>query len=138
VILLDTNVVSALMEARETQVLKWLDGQPKASIWITSITVMEIRFGLQILNLGRRREALAKAFQDVLELDIEQRIAPFDAAAGQQAGELMAERKVRGRVMDIRDTMIAGIALATRATLATRNTAHFADLTVPVINPWAA
>jgi predicted nucleic acid-binding protein len=138
VILLDTNVVSALMEARETQVLKWLDGQPKASIWITSITVMEIRYGLQIMNLGRRREALAKAFQDVLELDIEQRIVPFDAAAGQQAGELMAERKMRGRVMDIRDTMIAGIALATRATLATRNTAHFADLTVPVINPWAA
>ena len=137
-ILLDTNVVSALMEARETQVLKWLDGQPKASIWITSITVMEIRYGLQIMNLGRRREALAKAFQDVLELDIEQRIVPFDAAAGQQAGELMAERKMRGRVMDIRDTMIAGIALATRATLATRNTAHFADLTVPVINPWAA
>ena len=137
-ILLDTNVVSALMEARETQVLKWLDGQPKASIWITSITVMEIRYGLQIMNLGRRREALAKAFQGVLELDIEQRIVPFDAAAGQQAGELMAERKMRGRVMDIRDTIIAGIALATRATLATRNTAHFADLTVPVINPWAA
>ena len=137
-ILLDTNVVSALMEERETQVLKWLDGQPKASIWITSITVMEIRYGLQILNLGRRREDLAKAFEDVLELDIEQRIAPFDAAAGQQAGELMAERKVRGRVMDIRDTMIAGIALATRATLATRNMAHFADLTVPVINPWTA
>jgi predicted nucleic acid-binding protein len=137
-ILLDTNVVSALMREPDVRVSKWLDRQPASSIWITSITVMEIRYGLQIIASDRRRENLAKAFQDVLEKDIEQRIAPFDTAAAQEAANLMAARKVRGQTVEIRDTLIAGIAMATGATLATRNTAHFADLSVPVINPWTA
>ena len=137
-ILLDTNVVSALMRESETRVSKWLDQQPASSIWITSVTVMEIRYGLQIMASGRRREDLANAFQDVLEKDIEERIAPFDTAAGQKAANLMAARKIRGQIAEIRDTLIAGIAMATRATLATRNTAHFVDLSVPVINPWTA
>lgn len=137
-ILLDTNVVSALMRESETRVSKWLDQQLASSIWITSVTVMEIRYGLQIMASGRRREDLAKAFQDVLEKDIDERIAPFDTAAGQEAANLMAARKVRGQIVEIRDTLIAGIAMATGATLATRNAAHFADLSVPVINPWTA
>jgi toxin FitB len=99
---------------------------------------MEIRYGLQIMASGRRREDLAKAFHDVPEKDIEQRIAAFATAAGQEAANLMAARKVRGQIMEIRDTLIAGIAMATGATLATRNTALFADLSVPVINPWTA
>lgn len=66
------------------------------------------------------------------------RIAPFDAAAANSAAQLMADRQRAGRPGELRDTMIAGIALAHHATLATRNTRHFADLTVPVVNPWKA
>jgi hypothetical protein len=136
-IILDTNVVSALMRAEpEKPVVAWLDEQPASSIWITAITVMEIRFGLQTMPGGRRREMMTKSFETVLEKKIEGRVAPFDTAAGERAAFLMASRKTKGKPGDARDTMIAGIALACRATLATRNTAHFDDLAVPVINPW--
>ncbi len=136
-ILLDTNVLSALMElAPDETVARWLDQQPRDSIWLTSITVMEVRFGLQTMPASRKQGALAQALVTLLDEKIQGRIASFDAAAAEQAAELMARRKVKGRPMDLRDTMIAGIALASRATLATRNTAHFEDLTVPVINPW--
>jgi hypothetical protein len=136
-IVLDTNVISALMRKQPEQpVVKWLDAQPAASVWITAITVMEIRFGLQTMPKGRRQDALIRAFGLMLKSMIEGRIASFDAEAGSQAAELMAQRKRRGRPAEVRDTMIAGIVLANRATLATRNTQHFEDLPVTVINPW--
>ena len=138
-ILLDTNVVSALMRPDpETLVVKWLNGQPRSSIWITSITVMELRYSLQAMPAGRRRVTMLQLLEKLLAEKIEGRVAPFDTTAAQQAGDLMALRKAKGRLGDSRDTMIAGIALFTHATLATRNTAHFADLSVPVINPWTA
>jgi toxin FitB len=65
------------------------------------------------------------------------RIAPFDSAAATEAADLMAVRQRKGRPGELRDTMIASIVLAHHATLATRNTSHFADLAVPVVNPWA-
>ncbi len=138
-ILLDTNVISALMRPEpETLVVKWLDRQPRASVWITSITVMEIRYGLQIMPKGRRRETMTQLLERMLAEKIEGRVAAFDTAAAEQTGDLMASRKAKGRIGESRDTMIAGIAMATGATLATRNTGHFADLSVPVINPWTA
>ena len=136
-IVLDTNVISALMRKEpEKPVVKWLDAQPAASVWITAITVMEVRFGLQTMPKGRRQDALIRAFELMLKSMIEGRIASFDAEAGIQAAELMAQRKRTGRPAEVRDTMIAGIVLANRAALATRNTQHFEDLPVTVINPW--
>ena len=138
-ILLDTNVISALMRpVPEQLVLRWLDSQPKSSIWITSITVMELRYGLHIMPQGRRRDGMSQSLEILLAEKIEGRVATFDSGAAQEAGDLMALRKQQGRPGDYRDTMIAGIALSTRATLATGNTAHFADLSVPVVNPWKA
>jgi len=136
-IILDTNVFSTLMSRTpERQVIAWLDRQPRISIWTTSVTVLEIRFGLQILPAGKRRTMLMGTFENVLTNMIERRIAPFDAAAAREAGDLMAIRHKRGHPVELRDTMIAGIVLACHATLATRNTAHFDDLSVPIINPW--
>lgn len=136
-IILDTNVLSALMRRIPDElVIDWLDSQPRTSIWTTSVTTLEVRFGLQSMPSGKRRNALMRAFDIVLENKIERRIAPFDAAAAQEAGDLMAIRHKKGRPGDLRDTMIAGIVLACRATLATRNTSHFEDLSVPVVNPW--
>ena|ERR1700736_3930598 len=136
-IILDTDVISALMRSQPEQpVVQWLDTQPQSSVWISAITVMEVRYGLEIMPTGHRREAMTKSFELLVDDKIERRIAPFDNEAAQQAAELMAARKVRGRPGDVKDTMIAGIALATHATIATRNTSHFADLSVPVINPW--
>jgi predicted nucleic acid-binding protein len=136
-ILLDTNVLSALMRQRpDTEVIRWLDRQPRTSVWTTSITVFEIRFGLQVMATGRRRALLMAAFDRLLNEMIEQRIAYFDSTAAEQAADLMAARQRKGRSGELRDTMIAGIALATHATLATRNVKHFEDIAASVVNPW--
>lgn len=136
-ILLDTNVLSALMrQAPDVEVIQWLDRQPRHSVWTTSITVFEIRFGLQVMATGKRRTSLMSAFEHVLDDLIQQRVAHFDSAAAQKAADLMAARQKQGLPGELRDTMIAGIALASHATLATRNVTHFEDLASSLVNPW--
>jgi len=138
VIILDTNVLSALMrQLPDQKVVAWLDHQSRTSIWTTSVTVLEIQFGLQIVAAGRRRTLLSQAFEELLAR-IGQRVTTFDVAAARQASDLMAARHRKGRPADLRDTMIAGIVLAQHATLATRNTAHFEDAAIPIVNPWTA
>ncbi|HET8798030.1 MAG TPA: PIN domain-containing protein [Thermoanaerobaculia bacterium] len=138
-ILLDTNVVSALMQRdADPSVIDWLDAQPPESIWTTSITVFEVRFGIEILALGRRRRLLEESFQAMLEEDLEGRIVAFDETAAQAAGRIAAERRRLGRPVEIRDLQIAGIAAARRAAIATRNVRHFEGLGLALIDPWAA
>ena len=138
-IILDTNVLSALMrQAPELPVVHWLDRQQADSVWITSVTQFEVRLGLAVLTKGKRRRALEAAFARLLSEDLEDRVLAFDGAAATDAAFLAAERKKAGRPVDFRDTQIAGIALSRRATLATRNTRHFHDLRVPVVDPWQA
>ncbi len=136
-IILDTNVLSELMQKLpERTVVEWLDRQPAESVWITSITVFEARFGLALLPSGRRQRTLEEAFERWLEEDLEKRILDFDVAAANEAAALGAARRKAGRPVDMRDTQIAGIALSRRATLATRNTRHFSGLEIPVVDPW--
>jgi predicted nucleic acid-binding protein len=138
-IILDTNVLSALMRTSpDVAVVSWLDRQPADSIWVTSITVFEARFGLALLPRGRKRLGLEAAFERVVEEDLENRVLDFDAAAAASAARLAADRKSAGRAADLRDTLIAGIAQARRATIATRSTRHFEGLDVPVVDPWKA
>lgn len=136
-IVLDTNVLSALMrEPQAEQVLAWLDLQPRLSIWTSAITVMELRTGIDLLASGRNKRRLEQAMERLVVEKLGARIAAFDTAAAEQAATLMAARQRAGRPGELRDTMIAGIVLTNHATLATRNTRHFADLSVPVVNPW--
>jgi hypothetical protein len=107
-------------------------------VWITSITLFEARLGLALLPKGRRRQTLEGAFEQLLKDDLEDRVLDFDSAAAAEAALLAADRQKSGRPVDMRDTQIAGIALARRATLATRNLRHFRDLKVPVVDPWRA
>jgi len=138
VIVTDTNVLSALMQrSPDERVVAWLDRQPRSAVWTTAITVLEVRFGLQTLPAGRRRTALTGAFDTMMRQVIEGRVFAFDAAAAEHAGDLMADRRRRGKLVDLRDTMVAGIALAHRAMIATRNVRHFEGLPVVVVNPWA-
>jgi hypothetical protein len=137
-IVLDTNVLSAMMrQPPDARVVAWLDRQARTSIWTTSVTVLEVRYGIQILAVGKRRSSLTQAFDALLKA-IGERVASFDLAAAERAGNLMASRRTRGRPVELRDTMIAGIVLARHATLATHNTAHFDDLPVAVVDPWTA
>ena len=136
-IVLDTNVVSELMLPKpDVSVAQWLDRQAVSSLWITTVVEMEIRYGILSLGPSRRRDNLALAFNRFVNAVIVERVASFDVAAARAAAELMAERKRRGRPAEIRDTLIAGIALASNATVATRNVSHFADCNVNVVNPW--
>jgi toxin FitB len=137
VIVLDTNVLSALMRTNpEAVVVEWLDRQPADSVWLTSITVFEARFGLALLPKGRRRNSLERAFDRVLTEDLSSRVLSLDEMAAVTAAQLAAEHQRAGRIVDLRDTLIAGIAQARRATIATRNTRHFEGLDVPVVDPW--
>jgi predicted nucleic acid-binding protein len=136
-IMLDTNVLSALMQQQpDPQVVAWLDDQPAESIWLNTITLFEARYGLALLASGQRKNMLQERFEQLLQDDLQNRVLLFDANAATQAAQLAADRKARGRPVDMRDTFIAGIALARRAMLATRNVRHFDDLSVPVVNPW--
>jgi len=138
-IILDTNVLSSLMhENADSRIQAWLDRQPVLSVWTTTITLYEIRFGIELLPAGQRRQALETAFRKILVDELNQQVLMFDNAAAEHAAALDAGRRKRGKKIDPRDTFIAGIALAQRARLATRNTKHFSDLKVPVVDPWAA
>jgi hypothetical protein len=136
-IVLDTNVVSALMRREPDLVVEaWLDALPPESIWTTTITVFEVRLGLEIMAAGRRRRQLEDAFAKALEVDFESRVLPFDQAAAQAAGRIAAERRRVGRSVEIRDIQIAGIVNARKATLATRNTRHFEGCGLALVDPW--
>jgi predicted nucleic acid-binding protein len=113
VILLDTNVVSAVMLQRP---------DPEVVAWLDRIS---------------RRQKLELALHRLITEMIQERIAPLDARAANQAALFAAQRKMQGRSVDLLDTLIAGIALAHEAQLATRNVRHFSDTTISLINPFA-
>jgi predicted nucleic acid-binding protein len=138
-LILDSNVVSELMVAiPDATVIAWLDRQPWTSLWTTAITVLEIRSWLAAMPTGRRRSEREQAFERLIEQNFERRVLPFDHAAAEEAAALTDARRRSGRNRELRDTMIAGIALAQHATLATRNVRHFDDLKLAVIDPWHA
>jgi toxin FitB len=137
VIILDTNVISEFMrDTPDPEVVLWLDNQPNSSIWTTSINVYELRSGLLAMPTGKKQGLRILAFERILNDVIQGRVAAFDQAAAEKAAELEAASLRTGRPRDPRDTMIAGIVLAFRATLATHNARHFGDLAKSVVNPW--
>ena len=119
-------------------VIVWLDGQPCDRVWLTAITIMELHKGILLLAPGRRQSALRDALDRLTAEKIGDRIASFDDEAARAAAAIAAERRRRGRSGELRGTMIAGIALATGASLATRNTSHFDDLRMELFDPWTA
>lgn len=136
-IILDTNVLSALMsDPPDAKVLSWTEARAFALFWTTTITVFEIRLGLLNLPDGRRKRALQAAFEASLNADLERRILAFDESAAHNAADIAAARKKAGRPVDMRDVMIAGIALDRGAELATRNVRHFDGFGVKTLNPW--
>lgn len=136
-ILLDSNVISEIMRPRpDSSVIAWLDEQPQLSVWTTAISVLEIEAGLGVMPPGRRRATMEQKFGLLLDTVFSHRIASFDFAAARQAARLASSRQRSGQTGDWRDTMIAGIAIVHRASLATRNLRHFNDLPTPVVNPW--
>ena len=138
-ILVDTNVLSAMMRvAVEPSVERWFDAQPPESIWTTTITIFEIRFGLALLAPGRRRDRLYDAFDRAIDEILGGRVLPFDRTAAERAAAIAAKRRVIGRTVEIRDVQIAGIAAARKATLASHNIRHFENFGIVLVDPWQA
>ncbi len=136
---LDTNVVSELMRSEpDAQVMRWLDAQPPDLLWLTSINVAELLFGLTRLPDGARKRALAQAMAAVLEQDFADRILNFDVEAATIFAALTAQRERIGQPVSQADGQIASICLAHQAQLATRNTRHFEGLGLVLVNPWVA
>jgi len=137
VIILDTNVLSALMRSEpDVAVVEWLDEQPAESVWTTAVTVFEIWTGISLLDSGPRKDTLHTLFAALLTELLDGRVLAFDERAAREAGALAAARQRAGRVAEIRDVQIAGVALARKATVATRNVRHFVWPEVDVVNPW--
>ena len=138
-ILVDTNVLSSMMRAEvEPAVERWFDAQPPESVWTTTITIFEIHFGLALLTPGRRRDRLHNAFDRAIDEILGGRVLPFDRTGAETAAAIAARQRQIGRPVEIRDVQIAGIAAARKATLATRNTRHFENLGIVLVDPWHA
>ena len=135
-IILDTNVLSAVMQKRPPrEVIDWLDEQVATSVYTTAISVFEVRYGISRRASGRKRRRLEASFDALLHEDLDDRILAFDRDGAEAAGELAAKLEKRGKTLDVRDLQIAGIATAHRAVVATRNTAHL-NRACDVVDPW--
>jgi hypothetical protein len=138
-IVLDTNVVSQLVRRQAApEVLAWLDRQAFSSFRLTVVSVMEIRFGIEMMPAGRKKDRTAGEWAALLDNAFATRILSFDASAAEIAGRLSAQRVRRGLNIDTNDTQIAAIAIAHNAAIATRNVRHFPDLPVAVLDPWVS
>lgn len=136
-IVLDTNVVSELLRpAPATQVEAWLSALDGAEVYFTAVGEAELRHGVAILPAGRRRTALAKAIEGMLEEDFRDRILPFDRAAASAYAVIAAKRRAAGRPISQFDCQIAAIARAREAAVATRNTGDYEGCGIEVIDPW--
>jgi predicted nucleic acid-binding protein len=138
-ILLDTNILSALMRpAPEAAVERWLADQPAASVFISAITEAELRYGLALMPSGKRRSVLAAEIEGMLGEDFIGRILPFDSPAAVAFAKIATERRQAGRPISQADAQIAAIARSRGATLATRNVSDFEGCGIEVLNPWTA
>jgi predicted nucleic acid-binding protein len=136
-ILLATDVLSAVMQADPPKVvIAWLDRQPARSVWITAVTVFEVEYGLQRMPASLRRSQLEEAFRATIAEELGGRILALDAQAALSAGAIAAAWASAGRTPDFRDALIAGIARARGAVLATRNMKHFEGV-CQLVDPWA-
>jgi hypothetical protein len=136
-IVLDTNVVSALMRAPPDQiVVAWLDTYPLDMLCVTAVNVFEIRSGLEMLAEGRKRRQLEAAFVRLQDEKLGGRVLPFDRRAAEAAAAFLARGRAAGRPVEFRDAQIAGIIATSSSTLATRNVRDFQDFAIELVNPW--
>lgn len=138
-IILDTNVISELINrVAEARVIAWADRQRRGQLLTTSITVLELRSGEEKLENSQRKRQLESDIEWALDDLIGGRILNFDRRAAYETAAWLAHCRRVGRIVDTRDAQIGGIALARNIPIATRDTDHFANLAVRVINPWDA
>jgi toxin FitB len=137
--ILDTNVVSEPMRSSPSAaVMTWLSQKPEdGHFFVTSITVAEILFGIELLPRGRRKDKMLTQAQATFAEDFAGRVLPFDEEAARAFPGIAAGRRAQGRPIAALDAQIAAIARSRDAILATRNTVDFEGCGVRLVNPWA-
>lgn len=135
--LLDTNVVSEWMKPHPNPgVVSWLAEVDEDRTFLSVVTLAELRYGIERMAAGRRRQRLDEWFQDELPLRFEGRILTIDREVADACGTVVARSEDRGRRLEAMDVFIAATAKVHRLTLITRNTSDFESVVRDVVNPW--
>jgi len=136
-ILLDTNIVSEMMRPEpNSNVISWLNEQQTPQLFLSSITIAEIGYGLYVLPEGKRKQQLQLRFEQFTKNAFSYRILDFTEQAAQNYARVMGDKHQSGRPMSVPDGQIAAIALANGFALATRNIKDFEDCGVELLNPF--
>jgi len=137
-ILLDTNVVSeATRVAPDPRVREWFDRQSAQDLFLCTPVVAELRYGIERLAVGKKRDLLERAISELEEQGFRGRILFVDSEAAHEFGRVVTKRERLGRPIKTMDALIASIALVHRATLATRDISDFEQLGLALVNPFA-
>lgn len=135
-IILDTNVVSEAMKPEPNPVVRaWLNDQTAETLYLSSVTLAELLFGIAALPSGKRKEMLALTLEGLMGL-FKDRVLPFDVEAARHYADLAVVAKVSGRGFPTPDGYIAAIAASRGFIVASRDTAPYETARVTVINPW--
>ncbi|MFH1554833.1 MAG: type II toxin-antitoxin system VapC family toxin [Pseudomonadota bacterium] len=135
-ILLDTNVISEAMKPTpDDTVRSWLDEQAAETLYLSSVTIAELLYGIGALPAGKRKDRLTEALDGVMEMFAD-RVLPFDIAAARRYADLAVKARAAGKGFPTPDGYIAAIAASRGFTVATRDTSAFHAAGVAVINPW--
>ena len=137
-IVLDTNVVSELMRPRPNlKVVEWFAQQQAPNLYISTISEAELRYGIEILPAGQRRDRLRAEVEAMLDEDFAGRVLPFDRDAARAYATIAAARRAAGNPISHADCQIAAIARSLNVSVATRDVNAFQGCGIEVINPWS-
>lgn len=138
-ILLDTNVISETQRREpNARVLDWIDAQALETLYLSAITVAELRAGIALMPAGKRRDGLHENLEKRLLPMFANRVLSFDMACTKAYAELLAKSRDAGLAVETADAFIAAVALANGFAVATRDTTPFEAAGLTVINPWDA
>ena len=138
-ILLDTNVISeTLRQEPSNRVIEWIDEQALETLYLSAITVAELRAGVALMPSGKRKVALNENLEKRLLPMFTNRVLFFDMACTKTYADLMAKSRTDGLAIATADAFIAAIALANGFLVATRDTSPFIAAGLSVINPWSS
>lgn len=135
-ILLDTNVLSEPLQSKPfPKVVEWLDSQAAETLYLSTISYAELRFGVLRLPHGKRKNELGAKIEQALNL-FKDRTLGFDLPAAEHLAQILTRAEKIGRKTPAPDAYIAAIAMAHGFAVATRNVDHFRDTGISVVNPW--
>lgn len=138
-ILLDTNVISEpLRRSPAASVIEWIDAQPLETLYLSAMTVAELRAGVALMPAGKRRATLHESLEKQVLPMFVGRVLPFDLACTHAYAEVLVKARKAGSGIETADACIAAVAFANGFVVATRDTSPFQAAGLRVINPWEA